>query len=175
MPQLVLRPFLGICATALAAISLWGCSERPASPAAGPAAPSATHAEPQTMPLPPEEDLASQDAIKAALPMGNVPATYRAAFEQGQLKRIVEERKPQGAAGLHGTYVFYGARLVEYSGAALQSNATVELRFDLQGAVISSAGSAGQPSEAEISAIRNRAQLLRSHALARKSTREHTG
>lgn len=152
-----------ICA---AAFWLTGCSERHATPASSTANESA--------PMPEEED-ASQDVIKAALPMGNVAATYRASFEEGQLKRIAEERKPQGAAARRGKYVFYGARLIEYSGAALQSDATLELRFDMQGGLMSATGSAGQPNDGEVSAIRNRAQLLRSHALARKSVRGHSG
>jgi hypothetical protein len=151
-----------------AAAAFWsvGCSERHATPAANTTNESA--------PVPEEEDT-SQDVIKAALPLGNVAATYRASFEDGQLKRIAEERKPQGAAARRGKYVFYGARLIEYSGAALQSDATLELHFDMQGGLVSAAGSAGKPEDAELSAIRNRAQLLRSHALARKSTRGHGG
>ena len=158
------RFFPLICATT--AFLFAACSDRQAGPA-----PSATNEATQSAPTP-EEDT-SQDVIKAALPMGNVAATYRASFEAGQLKRIAEERKPQGAAALRGNYVFYGARLIEYSGAALQSDATLELHFDMQGGLMSAAGSAGKPDEAELSAIRNRAQLLRSHALARKSTRSH--
>lgn len=146
-----------------AATALWfaACSDRQSTPVSNAANETA------------EQEGTSQDVIKAALPMGNVAATYRASFEAGQLKRIAEERKPQGAAALRGNYVFYGARLIEYSGAALQSDATLELHFDMQGGLMSAAGSAGKPDEAELSAIRNRAQLLRSHALARKSTRAH--
>lgn len=156
-----------ICAAALSAsFLLAACSERHAAPAAS------TANEPEP-PMP--EDDPSQDVLKAALPMGTVPATYQASFDDGQLKRIAEERKPQGAAARRGNYVFYGARLMEYSGAALQSDATLELRFDMQGGLMSAAGSAGRPDDAEVSAIRNRAQLLRSHALARKSTRGHGG
>jgi hypothetical protein len=149
-----------------AATAFWsaGCSERHAAPAANTTNESAA-----------EEEDSSQDVIKAALPLGNVAATYRASFEAGQLKRIAEERKPEGAAARRGKYVFYGARLIEYSGAALQSDATLELHFDMQGGLVSAAGSAGKPDDAELSALRNRAQLLRSHALARKSTRGHGG
>lgn len=155
---------------AAAAFGLAGCSERHATPASSTANGSAA------LPAPmPEEEDPSQDVIKAALPMGNVAATYRASFEAGQLKRIAEERKPQGAAARRGKYVFYGARLIEYSGAALQSDATLQLHFDMQGGLMSATGSAGKPDDAELSAIRNRAQLLRSHALARKSTRGHGG
>jgi hypothetical protein len=156
-----------------AAAALWlaGCSERHATPVSSTTNEAAATLEAQSASVP-EED-ASQDVIKAALPLGNVAATYRASFEEGQLKRIAEERKPQGAAARRGQYVFYGARLIEYSGAALQSDATLELHFDMQGGLMSATGSAGKPDDIELSAIRNRAQLLRSHALARKSTRGH--
>ena len=119
------------------------------------------------------QDGESGDELKASLAAGTTPATYAAAFADGQLKRIAEERKPAGAPARHANYVFYGARLIEYSGAALQSDATLELRFDMQGGIESASGSAGQPADAEINAIRNRAQLLRSHALARRATRGH--
>ena len=158
------RFFPLICGAA--AFWLAGCSERHATPAASTADESATQ------PAPMLEEDTSQDVIEAALPMGNVAATYRASFEEGQLKRIAEERKPQGATARRGKYVFYGARLIEYSGAALQSDATLELRFDMQGGLMSTAD---KPDDAELSAIRNRAQLLRSHALARRSTRGHGG
>jgi hypothetical protein len=153
-------------------MAMAGCSERHAAPASTTANETAAQSEPQIAPLL-EEDMASHDVIEAALPMGDVAATYSAAFETGQLKRIAEERKPAGAAPRRADYVFYGARLMEYSGAALQSDATLELRFDMQGGLLSATGSAGKPGDAEINAIRNRARLLRSHALARKATRAH--
>ena len=44
---------------------------------------------------------------------------------------------------------------------------------DMQGGLISASGSSGQPGDSEINAIRNRAQLLRSHALTRRSVQGH--
>ena len=50
----------------------------------------------------------------------------------------------------------------------------IELRFDLQGALeLAKSASVGTVPPEEISAIRERAQLLRSHALAQKTNRDH--
>jgi hypothetical protein len=150
-----------------------GCSERHSAASSDAANNSSSQqATPESAPL---QDAEPQDILKAELAAGGVPATYEASFEEGQLKRITEERKPVGAAARRADYVFYGARLLEYSGAALRSDATVALRFDMQGGLASSSGSTGKPDDVEISAIRNRAQLLRSHALARRSVRGHGG
>lgn len=155
------------------AASLAGCSDRKPPAAPTPAAKPFTPVEHEpTM----EEKAQQQDKVEAALASGTTPTTYVASFETGKLQSIAETRTVPATAVRRGNYVFYGgARLTEYSGAALLSDATVDLRFDLQGAVTSASGSAGKPSDDEISAIRNRAQLLRSHALARKSTRDHSG
>lgn len=123
-----------------------------------------------------EEKARQQDMLEATLGTGAASATYVASFDAGKLQSIAEARTPPAAAARRGNYVFYGgARLTQYSGAALLSDATVDLRFDMQGALICASGSAGRPGDDEVSAIRNRAQLLRSHALARKSTRDHSG
>ncbi|HKS58159.1 MAG TPA: hypothetical protein VJS12_22880, partial [Steroidobacteraceae bacterium] len=83
--------------------------------------------------------------------------------------RIVEQR----ADSRQGTYDFRGARLLHYSGSGLSTADPIELRFDLQGALtLSKAGAGAVPAE-EVSAIRERAQLLRSHALAQRSSRDH--
>ena len=148
-----------------------GCSDRHST--ASSAAVKDTSSQQAAAESAPMRDTEPQDILKAELAAGGTPATYEATFEEGQLKRITEERKPAGAAARRADYVFYGARLLEYSGAALQSDATVDLRFDMQGGLTSSSGSNGKPGDVEINAIRNRAQLLRSHALARKSVHGH--
>lgn len=125
--------------------------------------------------LPPTPEMLAQDVLTAQIAAGGIPASYEAAFEDGQLRRIVEQRGAEGAAEREGQYVFYGARLIEFSGAALQSDNSIELTFDTQGTLTSSGGIHGTPDEAEVSAIRNRAQLLRSHALARRSVHAHGG
>ncbi len=84
--------------------------------------------------------------------------------------RIAELR----ADSRKGEYELRGARLLQYSGEGLTSADTIELRFSLQGVLeAAKSGSGGGVSQEEISAIRERAQLLRSHALAQKTTRDH--
>ncbi|HEY4367096.1 MAG TPA: hypothetical protein VGN07_07640 [Steroidobacteraceae bacterium] len=100
--------------------------------------------------------------------------TYEARFENGQLQHIAESRKSPIPAG-SGDYDFYGARLMRYRGTALQSGANVELQFDMQGGLTDSRSSDGKVSDEEISAIRTRAQVLRSHAAARHAVQGHEG
>jgi hypothetical protein len=84
--------------------------------------------------------------------------------------RIAEQR----ADSRQGEYELRGARLLHYSGNGLSSADDIELRFSLQGVLeLAKSGSGGTVSQEEISAIRERAQLLRSHALAQKTTRDH--
>lgn len=165
----VATPFVRALLALIAAITLSSCSER-SSPAPAAQANAATEA--ATAP-----DLAAdpQDTVKASAAPGGVPTAYVAYFDAGQLKRITETRKPEGADTANGEYVFYGARLTQYRGASLNSGASIELNFDMQGALTSANTSAGDPlGDEEVGAIRNRAQLLRSAALARRSTQSHT-
>lgn len=148
-----------------------GCSER--KPPEQAAAPPAAAPAPVTSDHEPVLDEAPGDTVSGRLAAGETPAKYVARFEDGQLKSITEERTPPGAAVRAAKYVFYGARLVEFSGVALQSDATIDLRFDMQSGVTAASGSAGRPGDDEISAVRSRAALLRSHALAHRSTRGH--
>lgn len=163
----------------IAAITLSSCTEQP-SPAAAPVArptvntEAAAAADPATDP---------RDTVKANASPGGVPTAYVAYFDAGQLQRITETRKPQGikpqgADAAKGEYVFYGARLTQYRGAALNDGSSggsgIELKFDMQGALTASNPGAGDPiSDEEVGAIRNRAQLLRSVALARRATQSH--
>jgi hypothetical protein len=147
-----------------------GCSDRRVTPAASEANdPAATEAAAEAARMA-HEETQPEDLVVAELAAGGIPTKYSATFEDGQLQSLSEERKSEADAVRRGRYVFYGARLTEYSGAALHSDGAMELRFDMQGGLESSSGSAA---ETEISEIRNRAQLLRSHALARRSARGH--
>lgn len=141
-----------------------GCSQRqPPQPAAASSQESL-----------PDSATDPQDVVKAEASPGGVPTTYAAYFEAGQLKRITEIRNPGAAGYAHGEYVFYGARLVQYRGAALTGGANMELNFDMQGGLTSSNAGAGSTiGNEETGAIRNRAHTLRSMALARRSTQSH--
>ena len=93
--------------------------------------------------------------------------------------RLVERRESSGGQ-VAGEYVYTGARLIQYTGSTLPSDSqplsNVQLKFDLQGQLTSSVNldQADHPVPNEqIGALRTRAQLLRSHALAQRSTSQH--
>ena len=108
----------------IATVTLSSCTERPSS--APPPQSNAT-TEAATTPDP------AVDTVKAHASPGGVPTEYVAYFDAGQLQRISETRQPEGAGAAKGEYVFYGARLTQYRGTALNSGASIELSFDLQG------------------------------------------
>jgi hypothetical protein len=62
--------------------------------------------------------------------------------------------------------------LLRYQGAKVSEPAQLDLQFDLQGTLQS--GQGPDVSDEEIAAIRARAQLLRSHALAQRASRSHS-
>jgi hypothetical protein len=62
---------------------------------------------------------------------------------------------------------------MKYRGAALGSNDIVELEFDQQGKVLVARADDKVMSADEISAIRDRAQTLRSHAVAQHDVHGH--
>jgi hypothetical protein len=98
-----------------------------------------------------------------------IEATYAATFGADEHLRIAEQR----AQSRNGEYEFRGARLLHYSGSGLTSAGPIELGFSLNGALTLSKAGAGAVPADELSAIRERAQLLRSHALAQQSSRDH--
>ena len=110
------------------------------------------------------------NVVRAKLSATNIATEYAAMFEADQLERIVEHRHV-GDTVLAGEYAFKGARLLEYRGAKLLEAAPLALQFDMQGTLL--AGQEANVSESDIRALRNRAQLLRSHALAQRATRQH--
>jgi hypothetical protein len=148
--------------TGLILLALGACSkELPASPPSSTPLVAAASQSPHT----------SEDAhtLSSHINAAGVAATYEATFGAQERLRIAEQR----VGSRNGEYEFRGARLLRYSGAGLSSPEPIELRFDLQGALtLSKAGAGAVPTE-EVSAIRERAQLLRSHALAQGSTRDH--
>lgn len=62
---------------------------------------------------------------------------------------------------------------MKYRGAALGSNDDIELEFDLQGKVLVARAGDKEVSAEEITAIRDRAQSLRSHAVAQHAVQGH--
>ncbi len=104
---------------------------------------------------------------------GGIASRYAPRFEGNALVRIDEQREGNDGTPALGAYVFQGARLMRYEGNALDGAGELLLVFDLQGRVITARLDEAAASEAQISAIRTRAQLLRNHALAQHATRTH--
>ena len=101
---------------------------------------------------------------------GGIEADYEATFSAGQITAVEETRQPGARTG---AYEFRGARLMKYRGIALGSEANIELEFDTQGKVLVARAGDEEVSAEEIIAIRDRAQSLRSHAVAQRSVRGH--
>lgn len=115
--------------------------------------------------------LDSGDTLRAETKAGGVETAYSAHFDGTQIKRISEARISSEGGKKQGDYEFNGARLTHYKGAGLLSDAEMELTFDLQGTLTESKGA----NDAEVSAIRERASLLRSLALTKRTTQSHGG
>jgi hypothetical protein len=147
--------------TGLILLVLGACSKEPAAPP--PSTPLAA-AVPQA-----HDAAAGAHTVNSSINAAGIAATYEATFGAEQQLRIAEQR----AGSRNGQYEFRGGRLLRYSGSGLSSADPIELRFDLQGALTLSKAGTGTVPAADVSAIRERAQLLRSHALARKTTRDH--
>jgi hypothetical protein len=148
--------------TGLIALALGACSKEPPTPAP-PSTPLVT------APAPVAEPAAQANTLSSRINAAGIAATYEATFGAQEQLRIAEQR-PDSRKG---EYEFRGARLLHYSGSGLSSAEPIELGFDLQGATTVSKAGSGPVPAAEVSAIRERAQLLRSHALAQKASRDH--
>jgi hypothetical protein len=146
--------------TGLILLALGACSKQPSSPQSTPLAPPIAPAKSTT---------ANAPTLSGHLNAAGITAKYDATFADGEQLRIVEQR----ADSRSGEYEFRGARLLHYAGNGLSSGESIEVRFNLQGAVELAKSSAGAVAPEEISAIRERAQLLRSHALAQKNNHDH--
>jgi hypothetical protein len=111
--------------------------------------------------------------LSAELTASGAPTSYDAHFTNGQLTRIEESRarKPEGFA--RGDYEFQGARLLKYTGAPLEGDGLFALELDLQGRILDARIDERAASPEEVNAVRARAQLLRSHALAQSASRAH--
>ena len=151
-----------VIAATVALALLAACSKQP-QPESAPT-PSSTTESASELPAP------SADVLRAEITAAGVPAEYAAHFSAQQLTRIVENRQTTSGTTT-GEYEFQGARLIRYRGAALNRTSQLDLRFDMQGVLQPGEGS--QASDEDLKAIRSRAQLLRNHALAQRTTRTH--
>jgi hypothetical protein len=147
--------------TGLILLALGACSKEPAAPPSTPLTPAIT----QT-----DDVAANASTLSGHINVAGIAANYEATFAAEERMRIAEQR----ADSRKGEYDLRGARLLRYSGGGLTSANAIELRFSLQGVLeLAKSSNGGEVSQEEISAIRQRAQLLRSHALAQKTTRDH--
>ena len=148
-----------------ALLSIAGCSKEAASPVTAPA---------NTAPLVEQSAIDSPAAkgeeFRGSFAPRGIAATYRATFDGDQIKSLHETRTADKRSG---EYEFLGARLMRYHGAALSSAEDLQLEFNQQGKVLVARAGAGTASDAEVTAIRDRAHSLRSHAVAQRAVRGH--
>ena len=145
--------------TGLILLALGACSKEPAAPQSTPLAPA----------IAPAKAATAAPTLSSHINAAGISSKYDATFENGERLQIVEQR----ADSRSGEYEFRGARLLHYSGSGLSSAQPIELRFSLEGALELAKSGAGTVPPEEITAIRERAQLLRSHALAQKTDHNH--
>lgn len=166
-------PSLLWCACIIVLAVAGGCSdEKP--PSTNAAAPKTQTPEPpSTLDESAREPVdTDEEKVVAEVAAGGIPTRYVAYFDQDKLTRIDETRSTDQRSG---SYEFLGARLVKYSGATLTAKGELMLRLSMQGAVESAQIDGAAASDDIVNAIRTRAQLLRSHALAQRSSRSHVG
>ncbi len=148
-----------------ALIAFAGCSKEAAAPAAAVSNPTPLVAQSAV-----DSPATKSDELRSSFAPGGIAATYRATFNGDQIKALHETRT---ADQRKGDYEFLGARLMKYSGAALGSANILQLEFNEQGKVLVARAGADTASDEEIIAIRDRAQSLRSHAVAQRAIRGH--
>lgn len=112
----------------------------------------------------------ASNVVAAQLPDAAGAIPYRAYFNDTQLVRLDEEQ-----AATHIAYEFTGARLRSY--ASVGNGVETRIEFDEHGKLLRAAkrdnGTATTVNQAEIEGARNRAALLRSHALAQREIQAH--
>lgn len=125
-----------------------------------------------------DADVSAFTPLESQLVSGGIAATYTAYLDGSQL-RVLREQRP--ALRQSAEYRFQGARLLHYRGHALPRDGAalgaVELEFDLAGRQVAARKLQPSPAnidDAIIASIRTRADVLRSHALARHASRSHT-
>lgn len=150
-------------ALAIAALLLVGACSKEPTPTSTPSTPLVEQHAADPAQQPTEE-------FRSSFAPGGIEANYRATFAEGHIQSLEETRKVTSQTG---SYEFKGARLLKYNGAALDSNDTLELEFDLEGKVLVAKAGDQAASQEQIIAIRDRAQSLRSHAVAQHDVKGH--
>lgn len=129
---------------------------------------------------------ASEPAVEGTVATEGMTATYAAQFEDGKLVSIQEDRDAGLGGKASAEYQFKEGRLLRYlelsrgrgsSGSTAMSNIELNLVFDDTGELLAATktidNTGVKPDLAEIDGARNRAELLRNHALAAKASRDH--
>lgn len=125
----------------------------------------------------------AEPPLQGTLASGGVTSAYSATFRSGALVSIQEDRDA-GAAGKAGAeYQYKDGRLLRYielgtsNGSSGKQQVEFDFAFDDTGEVLAARktvnDTAVKPEDADIYAARNRADLLRNHALALKASRDH--
>lgn len=116
-------------------------------------------------------DSSDRPAPALTVEAAGIPTTFVAHYMGATLRRITESRG--SAQAQHGEYEFQGARLLRYRGQTLDGADTLELDFDAEGKLLAARKGDENASEEDIRAIRSRASVLRSLALAQHATSSH--
>jgi putative lipoprotein len=121
--------------------------------------------------------------VEGTLVSGSVTSKYSASFRSGSLVSIQEERDAGDAGKSGAEYQFKEGRLLRYielgtrTGAAGKQQVEFDFAFDDTGEMLAARktvdDTAMKPDISDIYAARNRADLLRNHALALKASRDH--
>jgi hypothetical protein len=157
-----LRIALLLSAASLSALA-GGCTRNdPPQPAA---------ATPQAPLVVAPESTGEVPASPVTTEVGGIVTTYIAHYSGASVQRITELRA--SASEPHGEYEFLGARLLRYRGKTIDGGEMLELEFDLNGSLVSSRKGSSSASPEDIAAIRSRASVLRSLALAQHATQSH--
>lgn len=131
--------------------------------------------------------VASEPSVEGTLATDGMTASYAAQFEDGKLVSIQEDRDAGPAGKASAEYQFKEGRLLRYlelsrrgggsSGSTAMSSVELNFVFDDTGELLAATktidNTGAMPDTAEIDGARNRAELLRNHALAAKASRDH--
>lgn len=135
----------------------------------------------------PLAQVVSEPAIEGTLATEGMTASYAAQFEDGKLVSIQEDRDAGTAGKASAEYQFKEGRLLRYlelsrrgsgsAGSTTMNSVELNLVFDDTGELLAATktidNTGAMPETAEIDGARNRAELLRNHALAAKASRDH--
>jgi putative lipoprotein len=120
----------------------------------------------------PTTNATTTDVFQNELRTGSDVSLYKAGLQDGHISWLEEDRSNGTPTPLHARYEFKGALVMHYA-----DSSSLEIKFDERGRPTSISKNqqtlALNTQTAAIDAVRNRAALLRSHALAASEARVH--